>query len=99
MAGLDDGSGPFYLVAVIAGLIGPFVALAGLYDLERAGSEQRSANRGRTLVVAGTVGIALLSGALFWTIIGPLIAVAILVYWGWKIPTWKREAGPSPKGA
>ena len=49
---LDDTGGYFLLTAVIAGLAGPLVALAGLYDLGRAQREQRSTTRARVLLVA-----------------------------------------------
>ena len=90
---LTDGViiGPIYLLGVIGGLAGPFVALAGVYLIRQAESEGRSLTRGRTLLVAGMGGIALLALLVFWTIIGPIIAVVLAVYWVRKVRSWTRE--------
>ena len=88
----DDGFGGALLAAAVAaGLLGPFVALGGVYVLRRAGAEGRSPSRGRALIVAGTAGIAFLGGAMFWTVIGPIIAIAIVVYWTRQIRDWRQE--------
>ena len=88
----DDGLyGALLMLGVLAGLIGPFVALSGVYVLRRATAEGRSPKLGRTLIVAGTGGIALISGAVYWTVIGPIVAIAIVVYWAVRIPMWAKE--------
>jgi hypothetical protein len=88
----DDGLyGALLMLGVLAGLVGPFVALGGVYALRRATAEGGSPKRGRTLIVAGTGGVALLMGAVYWTVIGPIIAIAIVVYWAVRIPMWARE--------
>ncbi len=88
----DDGFfGALLAAAVVAGLFGPFVALGGVYLLRRAVAEGRSPDRARALIVAGTVGIAFLGGAMFWTVIGPIIAIAILAYWSRQLREWRQE--------
>ena len=93
---LDDegGYGVAFFVAVIAGLIGPFAALAGVYEVRRAHVEGRSQTTGKTLVVAGTLGIAAIAGAMWWTIIGPVLAVAIVAYWVLQLGGWPRQQPP-----
>ena len=88
----DDPLGVLYVAAVIAGFVGPFVALWGVRELRHAEAEGRSADRGRKLIIVGTVGIALVGAAVFWTIIGPIIAVAIVVYWVRKTRDWQEES-------
>jgi MFS family permease len=93
----DDGLyGALLLLGVLAGLIGPFVALSGVYVLRRATAEGRSPNDGRTLIVAGTGAIAFFSGVVFWTVIGPIIAGAIVVYWVRQIRLWRNEQPVTP---
>ena len=72
------------------------VALVGLEDLRRAHKEQGSLTRGRSLLVAGTCGIALLAGAVYWTVFGPVVAVAIVVYWVVKIREWRDRQELAP---
>ena len=82
---------PLFLAAVVAGLVGPFVALGGVYVLRRAAVEGDSPGRGRALIVAGTCGIAVLGGAMsHWTVVGPIIAVAIVLFWLVRIVGWSR---------
>ena len=93
---LDDegGFGVVFFFAVIAGLLGPFVALAGAYEMRRAQVEGRSPTTGRTMVVGGTLGIAAIAGAMWWTIVGPLLAVAIVAYWTLQLGGWPRQEPP-----
>jgi len=91
----DGGYGAIFLLAVIAGLVGPFAALAGIYEMRRAQAEGRSQNTGKTLVVVGTLGIAAIAGAMWWTIIGPLLAVAIVAYWMLQFGGWPRQQPPA----
>ena len=92
VAGTWDASDELWLVAAgVAGFVGPFVALVGVYVLRRAAAEGRCPNRGRALIVAGTCGIALLAGAMYWTWpIGSGIAAAIVLFWLVKIVGWSR---------
>ena len=62
----------------------------------RANAEGRSTKRARVMIVVGTLGIAGFAGILFWTIIGPIIAVAIVTYWVRKIRDWR---GDTPRAA
>ena len=88
----DDGLyGAVLMLAVLTGLAGPFVALGGVYVLRRATAEGGSPKRGRGLIIAGTGGIAFLGGAVYWTVIGPIIAAAIVVYWVRRIRVWRSE--------
>ena len=87
----DGLLGPVMLVAVLAGLIGPFVAVWGIYVLRRATAEGRSPKRGRTMIVAGTCGIAAIGIAMFWLVLTPIIGVAIVVFWVRRVRVWKRE--------
>ena len=89
---MSTSGGPAFLVAIMTGLAGPFVSLAGVYTLRRAEEEGRSPTPGRALVVSGMAGIALLMGMMFWTIIGPIIALGLVVFWALKIREWSRPA-------
>ena len=82
---------------LIVFMAGPFVAIAGVYTWRRADAEGRSTKRGRGLIVAGTLGIAGLAGFMYWTLIGPLITVAIIAYWVVKIRGWR--GGDHPRSA
>ena len=42
------------------------------------------------MIVVGTLGIAGFAGILFWTIVGPIIAIAIIAYWVHKIDEWQN---------
>ena len=92
---LDDAGGPaigaFYVFATVAGIAGPLVAVVGVHALRRAQAEGHSLTRSRTVLIVGTLGVALLGAALFWTIIGPLIAIGILWFWAVKISAWRGE--------
>jgi len=92
----DGGYGVVFFLAVIAGLIGPFAALAGAYEMRRAQAEGRSPSTGRTLVVVGTLGIAAIAGAMWWTIVGPLVAAAIIAYWMLQFGGWPGGSHRSP---
>lgn len=87
-AGIVAGFG---LTGVLAGVIGPFPALLGVYLLRRAQAEGLALGRARALMVTGTCGIALFGVAVWWTILGSLIALAILGYWSGKIIEWRAE--------
>ena len=91
-----DAIGAFYVFAMIAGIAGPFVAIAGVHALRRAEAEGQSLTRGRSLLVAGTLGVALVGGAIWWTIVGPLIAIGIVWYWAVKISEWRRDRPATP---
>ena len=59
--------------------------------MRRAEAEDRSPMPGRVLLVSGMTGIALLMGSIFWwTIIGPVIALGLVVY----IQDWSRPTAP-----
>jgi hypothetical protein len=81
----------FGISGVLAGIVGPFVALAGLYVLRRAQTEQRSLTPARTLLIAGTGGIALFGVAVWWTIVGLAVAAGITIYWTLKLGDWRDE--------
>ena len=91
---LNDATGPALFVAMITGIIGPFISLAGIYTLRRAEAEGRSPTPGRVLLVSGMAGIALMGAMFWWTIIGPVIAVGLVVYWAIKIHGWSRPTSP-----
>ena len=76
---------------VLAGVIGPFLALLGVYRLRRAQAEGLALGRARALMVTGTCGIALSGVAVWWTVLGSLITLAILGYWSRKIAEWRAE--------
>ena len=76
-------------------MTGPFVALAGVYAWRRADAEGRSTKNARVMIVVGTLGIAGAAGTMFWTIIGPMIAVGIVAYWVHKISKWRNDT-PRP---
>ncbi len=82
---LDDTVLAFFTTLSIPG---PLVAGAGVYVLRRARAEGRSPTRGRAMIVVGTSGIALLAAVMWWTVVGPVIALAIVIYWAWKIRGW-----------
>jgi uncharacterized membrane protein YhaH (DUF805 family) len=84
------------LIWIVFGL-GPFIALAGVYSWRRADAERRSTKKARTMIVAGTLGIAGVAGMMWWTILGPIIAIAIVGYWVEKIGQWRN--GDDPKAA
>ena len=92
----DDAVGAFYVFAMLAGIAGPFVSLAGIYAQRRAEAAGSSSTAGRVLVVSGMAGIALLGGAMYWTIIGPVVALAIVGYWAPKILEWAKERPALP---
>ena len=103
LIGLSEGSwsadgavGAFYVFAMLAGIAGPFVAVSGVQALRRDQAEGRSLRRSRAQLVAGTLGVALLGGAVFWTIVGPLVAIGILWFWTVKIGEWRGERLASP---
>ena len=77
-------------------MAGPFVAIAGVYAWRRADSEGRDTKRAQTMIVAGTLGIAGFGAVMWWTIIGPVIAIAIAAYWAYKIGQWR---GGAPRAA
>ena len=91
---LNDGADFVLLLALLAGLAGPFVALLGAYQLRRAEAENRPRTAGRVLLVAGTLGIAAIAGAVWWTIVGPIIAVGIVLYWLVRLGGWRPSSGP-----
>ena len=93
---VDDAFFEFTLLAVITGIVGPFVAVLGLYALRRAQAEGESLTRPRLLLIGGTGGVALLGGAAFWTILGPLVAIGIVGYWIVKIAEWRGERPLAP---
>jgi len=51
-----------YEVLILASMIGQFVAVAGVYAWRRADSEGRSTKKTRSMIVVGTLGIAVLGG-------------------------------------
>ena len=51
-----------YGVLILASMIGQFVAVAGVYAWRRADSEGRSTKKTRSMIVVGTLGIAVLGG-------------------------------------
>ena len=73
---------------------GPLVAIAGVYAWRRADADGRSTKRARLMIVVGTLGMAGVAGYMYWTIIGPVIAFAIVAYWVYKIMRW-RVASPN----
>jgi len=81
---------------LIAFTAGPLVAFAGVYAVRRAVSEGRSTNRARAIIVVGTLCIAGLGAWMYWTLVGPIIAVGIVAYWINKIGQWR--SGP-PRAA
>ncbi len=88
---VQDGGDVLLLIAVIAGLAGSVAALVGAYVLRRAQTSNRSQATGYVLLVAGTLGIALLGGVTYWTIVGPIVAVGIIIYWLIRLNAWRRE--------
>ena len=70
---------------------GPFIAIAGVYAWRRADSEGSNTNGARSMIVAGTLCMAGLAGWMYWTIIGPVIAVSVVAYWAYKIGQWRSE--------
>ena len=72
--------------------LGPFVAIAGVYTWRRADAEGRNTKWGRGLIIAGTLGIAGFAGYLWWSVVGPVIAVAIIAFWVVKIRHWRSDA-------
>jgi hypothetical protein len=103
VSGIDDG----WLFSngwdTVLGLIwlalggGPFVAIAGVYAWRRADSEGRSTKNARIMIVVGTLGIAGVAGMMWWTVVGPVIAIAIIAYWVDKIGHWR--GGDTPRAA
>ena len=75
--------------------VGPFVAVAGVYAWRRADAEGRSTKRARVMIIVGTLGIAGVAGLIYWSIIGPVIAVGIVAYWVHKIRDWRGDT-PRP---
>ena len=73
---------------------GPFVAIGGVYAWRRADSDGGSTKWARVMIVAGTLGIAGLAGFMYWTVVGPVIALAIVAYWVYKVRRW-RSVAPS----
>lgn len=80
----------FGLLALM-GIVGPIISIAGVYAWRRANAEGRSTKKAQTLIIVGTLGIAGLAGMMYWTLIGPLIAVAVVTYWIFKIRNWRGE--------
>ena len=72
-------------------MVGPFVAVAGVYAWRRADAEERSTKNAKTLIVVGTLGIAGMAGFMWWTIVGPIIAIGIVAYWVNKIGQWRSD--------
>ena len=91
----DLGDTVLDLMALLS-MFGPFVAIAGVYTWRRADAEGRSTRNARVMIVAGTIGIAGLAAVMWWTIIGPIIAIAIVAYWAYKIGQWR---GGAPRAA
>lgn len=90
---LDTILGLFWLVLGL----GPFVAIAGVYAWRRADAQGRSTKKARIMIVVGTLGIAGVAAMMWWTLIGPLVAIAIIAYWVRKIGHWRN--GDSPRAA
>lgn len=88
---LNDGADFVLFLALLAGLAGPFAALAGAYALRRAEAENKPQRTGRALLVAGTLGIAAIAGAVWWTIVGPIVAVGIVLYWLVRLGGWRSQ--------
>ncbi len=80
---------------LLAFTAGPCVAIAGVYAWRRADAEGRSLKRARAMIVAGTLGIAGMGAVIWWTIIGPVIAIGIVLFWAVKIQDW-RDDTPRP---
>ncbi len=99
--GIDQGwlfSSPWETVLGLIWLVfalGPFVAIAGVYAWRRADAEGRSTKRARVMIVVGTLGMAGLAFWMYWTIIGPIIAIGIVAYWVHKIRGWR--GGDTPR--
>ena len=72
-------------------MVGPFIAVAGVYAWRRADAEGRSTKNARTLIVVGTLGIAGMAGFWWWTVVGPIIAIGIIAYWVNKIGEWRGD--------
>ena len=83
-------------LALLAFMGGPFLAIAGVYAWRRADADDRSTKNARVMIVIGTLGIAGLGAFMYWTAVGPIIAIAIVVYWAYKIIRWR---GDGPKTA
>ncbi len=80
---------PLAVAAVVAGVVGPLVALGGVYVLRRAAAEGRGPGRGRALIVTGTSSMVFLLGWMsHFTVVGPIIAVAIVLFWLVRIVAW-----------
>ena len=75
---------------------GPFVAVAGVYAWRRALAEGRSTRNARILIVTGTLGMAGVAAMMWWTVVGPLIAIVVVMYWVNKILKWRSD---SPRSA
>ena len=80
---------------LLAFTAGPCVAIAGVYAWRRADAEGRSLKRARAMIVAGTLGIAGMGAVIWWTIIGPVIAIGIVLFWAVKIQDWRGDT-PRP---
>ena len=79
-------------VVLLAFIGGPFVAIGGVYAWRRADADGRSTKWARAMIVVGTLGIAGLAGFMYWTFVGPVIALAIVAYWVYKIRRWRSIA-------
>ena len=92
-----DALDTIYGLVLIVIMATPFVATAGVYAWRRADAEGRSTKRARVMIVVGTLGMAALAFWMWWTIIGPVIAVSIVAYWVHKIRDWR--GGDTPRTA
>ena len=87
----NDMSNTIMDLMMVVFMVGPFVAVVGVYAWRRADAEGRSTKNARTLIVVGTLGIAGMAGFMWWTIVGPTIAIGIVAYWANKIGQWRSD--------
>ena len=82
---------PHTLAFGVVGIGGLPVALAGLVIATQCPLRSGRAI-GTTLTVAGTLAIGTLAGAMYWTILGPAIALVIVSFWVYQVLQWAQGA-------
>jgi len=87
----NDMSDTIMGLMMVIFMVGPFIAVAGVYAWRRADAEGRSTKNARTLIVVGTLRMAGMARFMWWTIVRPIIAIGIVAYWANKIGQWRSN--------
>ena len=86
--GITEGW-PHTVAFGIVGLVGLPIVLAGVLIASRC-PFNLGRSFGRSFTVAGTLAIGTLAAVMWWTIIGPVVALAIISFWAVQFLQWAQ---------